>query len=298
MGLAAAEKMQERLRPAEVILLGSRAAGDHRPDSDVDLMAVCADEAAVREADETLRQLLEGKYDVPVVNVVTITRGEFVRTAPLGQSFAGRPYGTGNSPRQTAGLPAGTGAHTGGDPEATVFWLYLAETHLKSFDIIINSEHEHLRRSHIPAFQGQTALERAFKGLLAAGNDGTRFRRDAEPHVAAHQGHRPHHGRERRGGGGEPAGRDQGTGRERVQPDQVHGGLAAGGVVPDPTEAEWQAMTLYLAPAIGALVTEALDRSGATREELQQERDRRREGAWPVNCRGTAALRVGGGPRN
>ena len=31
VGLAVAEKMQERLRPAEIILLGSRAAGDHRP---------------------------------------------------------------------------------------------------------------------------------------------------------------------------------------------------------------------------------------------------------------------------
>ena len=35
-------------------------------------------------------------------------------------------------------------------------------------------------------------------------------------------------------------------------------------------------MTLHLAPAVGALVTEALARSGATREELQQERNRRK----------------------
>ena len=64
LGLAIAREMQERLKPAEIILQGSRAAGDHRPDSDVDLMAVCPDEAAVRGADETLRQLLEGKYDI------------------------------------------------------------------------------------------------------------------------------------------------------------------------------------------------------------------------------------------
>ena len=49
VGLAVAQEMQERLRPAEVILLGSRAAGDHLPDSDVDLMAVCPGEDAVRE---------------------------------------------------------------------------------------------------------------------------------------------------------------------------------------------------------------------------------------------------------
>lgn len=172
--------MQERLRPAEVILLGSRAAGDHRPDSDVDLMAVCADEAAVREADETLRQLLEGKYELPAVNVVTITRSEFVRTAPLGQSFAGQAVRHGVTPE---GKPLGYRPEREPTPveirQEAIFWLYLAEAHLESFTIIINSDHEHLRRSDIPAFQGQTVLERAFKGLLAAGNDGTRFRRDA-----------------------------------------------------------------------------------------------------------------------
>ena len=41
LGLAIAREMQVRLQPAEVILQGSRAAGGHRPDSDVDLMAVC-----------------------------------------------------------------------------------------------------------------------------------------------------------------------------------------------------------------------------------------------------------------
>ena len=75
LGLAVAQEMQERLRPAEVILLGSRAAGDHWPDSDVDLMAVCPGEDAAREVNRTVRQLLEGKYGTPEVNVVTITRG-------------------------------------------------------------------------------------------------------------------------------------------------------------------------------------------------------------------------------
>ena len=180
VGLAVAREMQELLRPAEVILLGSRAAGDHRHYSDVDLMAVCPDEPASREAEETLRQLLEGRYDAPVVNVVSITRSEFVRTTPLGQSFAGQAVRHGVT---SEGKSLDYCPERNPEPEevreSAVFWLYLAETHLKSFDIIINSEQEHLRRSDIPAFQGQTALERAFKGLLAAGNDGTRFRRDA-----------------------------------------------------------------------------------------------------------------------
>ena len=277
VGLAVAEKIQERLRPAEVILLGSRAAGDHRPDSDVDLMAVCADEAAVRKADETLRQLLEGKYEMPVVNVVTITEKEFVRTAPLGQSYAGQAVRHGVTPD---GKPPDYRPEREPEPEeireAAVFWLYLAETHLQSFDIAINSEHEHLRRSDIPAFQGQTALERAFKGLLAAGNDGTRFRRDAAVmwrHI-----------------------KESGPITDRKGAEAMENLLAATmgpdgsgcsltrftearrreDFAPDPTEAKWQAMNLHLALAVGALVTEALARSGATWEELQQERNRRK----------------------
>ena len=54
-GLAIAREIQNKVRPAEIILGGSRAAGDHQPDSDVDLMAICPDEDTVREADEILR---------------------------------------------------------------------------------------------------------------------------------------------------------------------------------------------------------------------------------------------------
>ena len=89
-GLAIAREIQKKVHPSEIILGGSRAAGDHRPDSDVDLMAVAPDEAAARRTEEMLQELLEEKHDVPVVNVMTITREEFRRTAPLAQSFAGQ----------------------------------------------------------------------------------------------------------------------------------------------------------------------------------------------------------------
>ena len=276
VGLAAAEEMQERLRPAEVILLGSRAAGDHRLDSDVDIMAICADEAAVRETDRMLRKLLEGKYEVPVVNVTTITREEFRRTAPLAQSFAGQAARHGVNPD---GRRLDYRPEREPEPaeirETAVFWLYLAETHLKSFDIIISSEDEYLRRSHIPAFQGQTALERAFKGLLAAGNDPVRFRRDA----ALMWRHIKDTGpiTDQRGAEAVESLLGATMGPEwRCSLTRFTEAWRRGGVVPDPTEAERQAMTLHLAPAVNALVVEALARSGATRGELQQERNRRR----------------------
>ena len=92
--LAIAREMQERLQPAKIILQGSRAVGDHRHDSDVDLMAVAPDDTAAAAEKETLRNLLAGKYDVPVVNVTTITREEFRRTEPLAQSWAGQSEGS------------------------------------------------------------------------------------------------------------------------------------------------------------------------------------------------------------
>ena len=90
VGLTIAREIQQKVRPAEIILCGSRAIGDHRPDSDVDLTAVAPDDDSAERTRAVLRELLEGKHDVPVVNVATITRQEFQRTAPLAQSFAGQ----------------------------------------------------------------------------------------------------------------------------------------------------------------------------------------------------------------
>lgn len=273
VGLAVAQEMQERLRPAEVILLGSRAAGDHRPGSDVDLMAVCPGEDAAREADRTVRRLLEGKHGAPVVNVSTITKREFARTAPLGQSFAGQAARHGVTPEGKS-----LNYRTGREPtpeevrRETISWLTLAEIHLGAFS---RTEGTWLAGSHIPALDGQTALERAFKGLLAAGNDPVRFRRDAAVMWRHIENTKPFRNRE-------GASAVENLLAATMGPE---GGCSLtrfteawrrGAIVPDPTEAERQAMTMHLAPAVNALVTEALARSGATREELQQEWDRRR----------------------
>ena len=54
-GLAIAREIQKRVCPAEAILGGSRAVGDHRPDSDVDLIAVAPDDAAAKETARMLQ---------------------------------------------------------------------------------------------------------------------------------------------------------------------------------------------------------------------------------------------------
>ena len=278
--LVIARDMQERLKPAKVILLGSRAVGEHRHDSDVDLMAVAVDEAGVKEADEILRHLLEGKYDVPVVNVATITREEFHRKAPMGQSWAGQAARHGVIPegRRLDYRPER-------DPtaeeirEAAVWWLALADIHLEGFARL--AEYRSYTASFILGYEAQLALERAFKGLLTAGNDGIRFRRDAAMMWRHVEGARP------------IADRDGARAMEELlrattEPDGRRCGLTElseafrrGHIIPDLTDSELEATKSHLLPAVNALITEALARCGATRDDIQQERLRRRsQGDW------------------
>ena len=229
----------------------------------------------IHSSQETLRNLLDGKYDVPVVNVITITRDEFRRTAPLAQSWAGQAARHGVTPGGRS-----LGYQPERDPtaeeirQATIFWLTLAEAHLDAFSL--TSENEQLSWSHIPAFEGQTALERAFKELLTAGNDGARFRMDASIMWRHTENIRPI--ADRKGAKAmehllaattEPDG--QGCSLTRFTE-----ACRRGDIIPDPTEPERQAIGLHLAPAVNTLIAEALARSGATREDIRQEKLRRR----------------------
>ena len=278
--LVIARDMRERLQPAEIILLGSRAVGEHRHDSDVDLMAVAVDEAGVKEANDILRHLLEGKYDVPVVNVATITREEFHRKAPMGQSWAGQAARHGVTPEGRS-----LGYRPERDPtaeeirDAAVWWLALADIHLERFARLAVCRS--YTDSFILGFEAQLALERAFKGLLTAGNDDIRFRRDAAMMWRHVEGARP------------IADRDGVRAMEELlkattEPDGRRCGLTElseafrrGEFIPDLSDSELEAVILYLPPAVNALITEALARCGATRDDIQQERLRRRsQGDW------------------
>ena len=96
--LAVAKAMQKLLGPAQVILNGSRAVGQHRPDSDVDLMAIFDDDGARLLADEALPGLLTPYGDGPQVHVYTISRAEFEHLAIRAQSFPGQAARHGVTP--------------------------------------------------------------------------------------------------------------------------------------------------------------------------------------------------------
>lgn len=275
--LLIAREIQERLQPAEVILLGSRAVGDYHHDSDVDLMAVCPDEETVRETDEILMGLLEGKYEAPVVNVTTITREEFRRTAPLAQSPAGQAARHGvTSEGKSLDYQPESQPEAAAVLQATIFWILRTETHLDALSIF--SESGYLTRSDIAGLDAQWALERGFKSLLTAGNDNARFRRDAAVMWRYMESTRPIADREGRRAMNELLSATAGPDGQGCRLTEFSEAFRRDDLLPELSDLEWEAVWLHLVPAVNALITEALERSGGTREDVQRERQRRRSG--------------------
>ena len=183
-GLAIAREIQNKARPTEIILGGSRAVGEHRPDSDVDLTAIAPDEDSAKRTEEILQELLEGKHEVPVVNVHTITRAEFYRLALQAQSFPGQAARYGVTPH---GRSLDYRPKRNPTPEEiqelTLLWLGLAGSHMSLLKFLLEAR----ELCHVKCLgkDAQWGLERAFKGLLAADNDPIWFRRDAAFLMAA-----------------------------------------------------------------------------------------------------------------
>ena len=227
-GLAIAREIQDRLRPAEVILFGSRADGSHSPSSDVDIIAIAPDEDIAERTEETVNEIQQGRRGELEVTVITRTREEFQQWALLAQSFAGQAarYGVTPDGRSLDYRPER-------EPtpeeirELTIWWLKMAQRHLNALKYYL--ENPRLADSWYQGLQAQWGLERSFKGLLAAENDTVRFRRDAAL-MWRHVESSVRHYRGPRGcrGHGEPAGRDHGPGRAGMLPCRVDRGTPAG----------------------------------------------------------------------
>ncbi len=91
--LEIARAVQQKVAPDTVILFGSRAAGDHRQDSDVDLLLITQEKyppknrpsptAAANEYMKTHPPLLE-------INIKTMSASEFARNRKAKQHIAGQ----------------------------------------------------------------------------------------------------------------------------------------------------------------------------------------------------------------
>ena len=269
VGMAIAREIQERVRPAVIILSGSRAAGDHRPGSDMDLTAIAPDEVAANRTKEKVQEILEVRHSVPVVNLITITKEEFERTALLGQSFAGQAARHGVKPD---GRSLDYRPEREPTPEEitelTTRWLRMAERHLNTLKYLLESPR--LYDSEFLGTEAQWGLERSFKGLLAAGNDPIHFKRDAAlmwRHVES-----AHPIADRKGAEAMESLLAATTG-----PNGMGCSLTAFSEayrrhepVPELSEPEWEAVQTCVPMAVDALIREALARSGAARQDLRR----------------------------
>ena len=98
VGLAIAREVQQKVRPAEIILGGSRPSASTAPTPTWDLTAIAPDDGSAERTNEILRELLEGKTGTPVVNAHAVTQAEFQHWAIQAQSFAGQAARYGVTP--------------------------------------------------------------------------------------------------------------------------------------------------------------------------------------------------------
>ena len=173
--LSIARAVQREVAPDIVILFGSRATGQHREDSDVDLLLISLDGSkrggrAGRAASAYMNQhspFLE-------VNVVNMTLAEFQRNRRAKQHLAGQAdhygvaigmermnYGAGYEDDYPEHWPA-----TRQRLENTAEWS-------KQFNDMVAEDHWNQK---LMGFSAQQQVENALRGLLSAHNDPTTFR--------------------------------------------------------------------------------------------------------------------------
>lgn len=189
--LAIAQAVQEAVAPATVILFGSRAVGDYRPDSDVDLLVI-TDEANPKDAAARARKAAtEYMQRCPPdleVNPKGISRQEFHRCRRAFQHLAGQAARYGVFMRDPeADQPAIPGDFTDSYPAhwpGTKQRIRNALRYIRDLNAFIRNED--VSQESI-GFVAQQAVENALKGWLSAYNDDRRYRHPLPPLWAAIQ---------------------------------------------------------------------------------------------------------------
>ena len=180
VGLAAAQAAQDAVAPDTVILFGSRARGDHRPDSDVDLLVIHEGNgvSAAGRAKRAVKAYFKANPPRLGCDIVTITRERFHYACRAQNHVAGQALRDGtvmNGERldhengRDGGQGDGRGdGRDGGYPRS---WpdvrerIRAAYRHLGTFDREITHPDGYQENY---GFHGQQAVENALKGWLSA----------------------------------------------------------------------------------------------------------------------------------
>ena len=179
LGIAA--HVQEAVRPDIAILFGSRAVGDYREDSDVDILVITDREnhldsrgPAVTAAKSYLREnppRLE-------VAIITMTRREFDRCRRARQHIAGQAaiYGVNMSGDRMDYRYSGGEEHDDHWPE-TRQRIQNAEEWQRQLDQMVDENHWNRKLMGLSA---QQAVENGLKGWLSTHNDAGRYGHEIE----------------------------------------------------------------------------------------------------------------------
>ncbi len=175
--LATAQAAQAQLPDASVILFGSRATGQHGPDSDIDLLIVTSDHdplsAEIRARKAALTYLKAHPPRVPV-DAIGINRTQFERCSKANQHIAGQAirYGvimSGDNLGHASSSNDGNPDHW----SETRRRIERAQAWNQSLADVIDNQHQEL-----VGFTAQQAVESALKGWLSAFNDVRTFGHD------------------------------------------------------------------------------------------------------------------------
>ncbi len=183
-GLALARAVQAAVHPDTVILFGSRARGDHRPDSDVDLLVICHQgEGGVHSrARRAIRDYFEQHPPWLPVDVVTMTREKFDYCRRAKNHVAGQARRDGVIMNEESLNHSGN--YADGYPDS---WPDVKER-LRTAYRQMNTFNRMMEDANFPqedyGFHAQQAVENALKAWLSAA--GLEYRRVHDLEEIAH----------------------------------------------------------------------------------------------------------------
>ena len=179
--LGIARAVQKQVAPDTVILFGSRATGDYREDSDVDILVVTQDKERRRDrpgagAGDAAKEYMESHPPLLEVGIMSMTRSEFDRNRRAKQHLAGQAdhhgvlmsgerldYQTDYEDGYPVHWPA-----TKKRLENTAEWGH-------HFNDMVDQDYWNQK---VTGFAAQQAVENALKGWLSTFNDPSRFGHD------------------------------------------------------------------------------------------------------------------------
>ena len=179
--LRIAAHVQEAVRPDVIILFGSRAVGDYRENSDVDILVITDRENHLDSrgpAVATAKSYLRENPPWLEVAIITMTRREFDRCRPARQHIAGQAaiYGVNMSGDRMDYRYHRGEEHDEHWPE-TKQRIQNAEEWQRQLGQMVDEDHWNRKLMGLSA---QQAVENAFKGWLSTHNDPGRYGHEIE----------------------------------------------------------------------------------------------------------------------